>query len=84
MRQGNKRTTGAVSVPARFGLKLTIFLIVCGFQIALGHPTSFFVLAGLSAALCVTLALQTGEWPFGRSFIYWDEAAWSGLVACLD
>jgi hypothetical protein len=83
MRQGNKRTTDVASVTARFGLKLTIFLIVCGFQIAFGHPTSFFVLAGLSAALCIALALWIGEWPFDRSLTYWDEAAWFGLVACL-
>ena len=83
MRQGNKRTVDAVSVTARFGLKLTIFLILCGIQLAFGYPTSFLVLVGLSAVLCLALALWHGERPFGRTLTYWDEAAWFGLVACL-
>jgi hypothetical protein len=52
-------------------------------QLAFGYPTSFFVLAGLSAVLCLALALWFGERPFGRSLTYWDEAAWFGLIACL-
>jgi hypothetical protein len=83
MRQGNKRTAHADSVTARFGLKLTVFLFLSSLQLAFGYPTSFFVLAGLSAVLCLALALWFGERPFGRSLTYWDEAAWFGLVACL-
>jgi hypothetical protein len=83
MRQGNKRTAGAASVTARFGLKLTIFLLLCGLQLAVGYQISFFVLAGLSAVLCLALALWFGERPFARSLTYWDEAAWFGLIACL-
>jgi hypothetical protein len=67
MRQGHKRTAGAASVTARFGLKLTIFLLLCGLQLAFGSPVSFFVLAGLSAVLCLALALWFGERPFARS-----------------
>ena len=83
MRQGNKGAADAASVTARFGLKLTIFLFLCSLQLAFGHPTSFFVLAGLSAVLCLALALWLGEKPFGRSLTYWDEATWFGMVACL-
>jgi hypothetical protein len=83
MRQGNKRTADTASVTARFGLKLTIFLFLCSLQLAFGYPISFFVLAGLSAVLCLALALWFGERPFARSLTYWDEAAWFGLVACL-
>jgi hypothetical protein len=84
MKQVNGHTLGAFSVAARFGLKLAIFLLVCAFQLVVfGPPTSFFALAGLSAVLCVVLALWKGEWPLARSLTYWDEAAWFGLVACL-
>lgn len=84
MGQVNEHTRGAVSVAARFGLKLAIFLLVCAVQWAvLGSPTSFFALAGLSGAICLSLALWKGESPFARSLTYWDEAAWFGLVACL-
>ncbi|MGF9764575.1 hypothetical protein AAII07_56790 [Microvirga sp. 0TCS3.31] len=69
---------------ARFGLKLAIFLLVCAVQwVVLGPPTSFFTLAGLSGALCLSLALWKEDYPFGCSFTYWDVAAWFGLVACL-
>jgi hypothetical protein len=86
MRQGNGRTIDAFpfQVAARFGLKLTNFLIVCGFQIiTLGPPSPFEALIGLSGALCLALALWKGERPLGRSLNYWDEAAWFGLVACI-
>ena len=84
MRQVSGHTMGAFSVAARFGLKLAIFLLVCGFQwVVLGPPTSFFALAGLSGALCLSLALWKGDHPFGHALTYWDEAAWFGLVACL-
>jgi glucose dehydrogenase len=59
-------------------------LVVCAVQlVVLGPSTSFFVLAGLSGALCLALALWKGETPFGQSLTYWDEAAWFGLIACL-
>jgi hypothetical protein len=75
---------GAFSVAARFGLKLAIFFLVCTVQLVVfGPPTSFFALAGLSAALCLALALWKGDEPFSRSLTYWDEAAWFGLIACL-
>jgi hypothetical protein len=62
---------GAFSVAARFGLKLAISLLVRAFQwVVFGPPTSFFALAGLSGALCLSLALWRGEHPFGRSFTY--------------
>ena len=83
MRQGNKRTGDVASVTARFGLKLTTFLFLCSLQLAFGSPSSFFVLAGLSAVLCLVLALWLSERPFARSLTHWDEAAWFGLVACL-
>lgn len=83
MRQGNKRTADATSVTARFGLKLTIFLFLCSPQLTFGPPISFTVLTGLSAVLCLVLALCFGERPFARTLTYWDEAVWFGLVACL-
>jgi hypothetical protein len=81
--EGSKRTADAAPITARFSLKLTIFLLLCSLQLAFGYPISFFVLAGLSAVLCLALALWFGERPFARSLTYWDEAAWFGLVACL-
>jgi hypothetical protein len=67
---------GAFPVAVRFGLKLAIFLLVCGFQwVVFGPPTSFFALAGLSVGLCLSLAPWRGDHPFGRSRTYWDEAA---------
>jgi hypothetical protein len=51
MRQGNKRTANAAAVTARFGLKLRIFLTLCSLQLAVGSPSSFFVLTGQSTIL---------------------------------
>lgn len=83
MRQDSRHTADAASVTARFGLKLTSFLLLSSLQLAFGCPVTFFVLVGLSAVLCLALALWFGERPFGRSLTYWDEAAWFGLIACL-
>ena len=71
------------NVVARFCIKLGIFVIVCGLQVALGGFNPFFLLTALSAALCVILAVRAGEHPLGRSLTYWDEAAMFGLLSQL-
>ena len=84
MRHVSEPTMGAFSVGARFSLKLAIFLLICGLQwVVFGPSTWFFALAGLSGALCLSLALWKGDHPFGRSLTYWDEVTWFVLVACL-
>jgi hypothetical protein len=75
MRLGNKRMADVISVMGRFGLKLTIFRFLCTLQLAFGDPISLFVLTGLSAVLCLALALWLGEKRLGRSLTCWDEAA---------
>jgi hypothetical protein len=70
-------------VVARFALKLAMFLLISTCEVLFGYPSSLAELAGLSGALCLGLALGSGEWPFGRSLTHWDEATWFGLVVCL-
>jgi hypothetical protein len=81
MRQGNRRTTDA-SVAARFGLKVTLFLVVCTVQmLAFGHPTSF-ALARVSGTLCAgAVEGRNARWP---GVAYRDETAWFGLIAYLS
>jgi hypothetical protein len=70
-------------VVIRFGLKVAAFSVVCGFQIALGHPSLFFALTTLAAMLSVVLAVQAQELPFSRSLNYWDEALFFGFISYL-
>jgi hypothetical protein len=70
-------------VVVRFGLKLALFALVCGFQIASGGPNLFFDLTALAALLCVILAVRAREHPTGRSLTQWDEAVVFGLISQL-
>ena len=70
-------------VIARFGLKLTVFAFVCGFQGASGGPNLFFDLACLAALLSIALAVHARERPLGRFLDHWDEALAFGWVSCL-
>ena len=68
-------------VVVRFGLKLALFALVCGVQVASGGPNLFFDLTALAALLCVILAMCAREHPTGRSLTYWDEAVVFGLIS---
>jgi hypothetical protein len=70
-------------VVIRLGLKLAVFSVVCGFQMALGYPSVFFHLTTLAALLCIVLALQARELPLSRSLNHWDEALLLGLISYL-
>ncbi|QRM34382.1 hypothetical protein [Microvirga sp. VF16] len=70
-------------VIVRFGLKLAVFLIICGLQTGSGGPTLFFEVAALAAVLCIVLALHARERPMDTSLNYWDEAVVFGLVSRL-
>jgi hypothetical protein len=70
-------------VVVRFGLKLALLALVCGFQVASGGPNLFFDLTALAALLCVILAVFAREHPTGRSLTYWDEALVFGLISQL-
>jgi hypothetical protein len=74
---------GSRYVVIRFMLKLTVFSLFCGVQIASGGPNLFFDLTTLAAGACVVLALQSLEPPLGRSLNYWDEALVFWLVSHL-
>ena len=71
------------SVMIRFVLKLAVFSLFCGVQIASGGPNLFFELTTLAAGACVVLALQSLEPPLGRSLNYWDEALVFWLISHL-
>jgi hypothetical protein len=71
------------SVVIRFVLKLAVFSLFCGIQIASGGPNLFFDLTTLAAGACVVLALQSLEPPLGRSLNYWDEALVFWLISHL-
>jgi hypothetical protein len=71
------------SVVIRFVLKLAVFSLFCGIQIASGGPNLFFDLTTLTAGACVVLALQSLEPPLGRSLNYWDEALVFWLISHL-
>jgi hypothetical protein len=71
------------SVMIRFVLKLAVFTLFCGVQIASGGPNLFFDLTALAAGACVVLALQSLEPPLGRSLNYWDEALVFWLISHL-
>ena len=71
------------SVVIRFVLKLAVFSLFCGVQIASGGPNLFFDLTTLAAGACVVLALQSLETPLGRSLNYWDEALVFWLISHL-
>jgi hypothetical protein len=68
-------------VVIRFVLKLAVFSLFCGIQIASGGPNLFFDLTTLAAGACVVLALQSLEPPLGRSLNYWDEAVLFWLIS---
>jgi hypothetical protein len=70
-------------VAIRFCLRLIVFSVVCGFQVALGYPSFFFSLTSLAAMLCVALALHHREFPLGRSLNHWDEALCFWLISHL-
>ena len=70
-------------VMIRFVLKLAVFSLFCGVQIASGGPNLFFDLTTLAAGACVVLALQSLETPLGRSLNYWDEALVFWLISHL-
>jgi len=70
-------------VIVRFCLKLALFIIACGFQVAVGGPNPFFGITALAAVLCVILAVSGREQPLGRSLTYWDEAVVFGLLSQL-
>jgi len=70
-------------VTIRFGLKVGMFVGVSGADAAAGVPDPFLALVGLSALLCIGLALVNREPLLGRSLGYWDEASWFMLIACL-
>jgi hypothetical protein len=74
---------GSRYVVIRFMLKLAVFSLFCGVQIASGGPNLFFDLTTLAAGACVVLALQSLEPPLGRSLNYWDEALVFWLVSHL-
>jgi hypothetical protein len=74
---------GSRYVVIRFVLKLAVFSLFCGVQIASGGPNLFFDLTTLAAGACVVLALQSLEPPLGRSLNYWDEALVFWLVSHL-
>lgn len=65
----------------RFGLKLGVFLVVWGCQVASGGPNLLLEFTILAATFCVVLALQAHELPFSRSLNHWDEALVFGLVS---
>ena len=65
----------------RFALKLAIFSLVCGVQIALGGPNLFFAFATLTAGASVVLALQCRELPLARLLNHWDEALCFWLIS---
>jgi hypothetical protein len=62
---------------------VAVFAVLGAGDVAASLPNPFFALAGLSALLCVVLALAHCEIPHGRSLGYWDEASWFMLIACL-
>jgi len=70
-------------VIVRFSLKLAMFIIACGFQVAVGATNPFFEITALAAVLCVIIAVSEREEPFGRSLTYWDEAVMFGLLSQL-
>ena len=70
-------------VIVRFGLKLAVFVIICGLQEGSGGPNLFFEVTALAAVLCIVLALHARERPMGTSLNYWDEALVFGLVSRL-
>ena len=70
-------------VVIRFVLKLAVFSLFCGVQIASGGPNLFFDLTTLAAGACVVLALQSLEPPLGPSLNYWDEALVFWLISHL-
>jgi hypothetical protein len=70
-------------VIVRFCLKLGVFSIVCGIQMASGGANLFFDLTFLAASLCVVLAVQSCERPLGRCLNHWDEALVFGLISHL-
>jgi hypothetical protein len=70
-------------VVVRFALKLAVFSLFCGVQIASGGPNLFFDLTTLAAGACMVLALQSLEAPLGRSLNYWDEALVFWLISHL-
>jgi hypothetical protein len=70
-------------VVVRFCLKLTLFALVCGVQVASGGSNLFFDLTALAALLCVILAVCAREHPIGRSLTYWDKALLFGLICQL-
>jgi hypothetical protein len=70
-------------VMIRFVLKLAVFSLFCGVQIASGGPNVFFGLTALAAGACVVLALQARELPLGRTLNYWDEALVFWLISHL-
>jgi hypothetical protein len=74
---------GSRDVVIRFVLKLAVFSLFCGVQIASGGPNLFFDLTTLAAGACVVLALQSLEPPLGRSLNYWDEALVFWLISHL-
>ncbi len=71
------------SVMIRFVLKLAVFSLFCGVQIASGGPNLFFDLTTLAAGACVVLALQSRELPLAPSLNYWDEALVFWLISHL-
>jgi len=58
-----------------------MFIIACGFQVALGAANPFYEITALAALLCVILAVTGREQPLGRSLTYWDEAIVFGLLS---
>jgi hypothetical protein len=76
--KAGQQTPTDASVVARFGLKLTVFLIDCVFQMVMFRHRPCRIVR----VLCLALALWKGERPFGRSLTYWNEAARLGLVVC--
>jgi hypothetical protein len=70
-------------VIVRFSLKLAMFIIACGFQVAVGASNPFFEITALAAVLCVIIAVSAREKPFDRSLTYWDEAVVFGLLSQL-
>jgi hypothetical protein len=82
MEPGSQRiTTRSWHVIARFCLKLALFSIVCGFQVASGGPNLFFDMTVLAALLCAILAVRARERPVAKSLNYWDEALVFGLIS---
>jgi hypothetical protein len=71
-------------VIVRFGLKLAVFSVTCGFQMASGGPNLFFDLTFMAAILSIVLAVHAREHPMGNSLSHWDEALVFGWISLID